>query len=297
MGHTHFHALTAVWRLIRETFKRWFQDGVFEMSAAIAFYAAFSTAPALAILIRLLGLFSRNGTDVEIESGLAAWIGADAGRLITLAVRGAEVRMSLGGIRGVLTFAILVIGASAGFAQLLTAMNRVWRVTSKPGRGILGMLRDRFWSFVMVCLGGAAFLASVMVSTGIQAYGTSSERLVPGASQLWHYVDLGFSLVLLTVLIALLYKFLPDAHIAWKDVWVGAGVTAAFFAAGKYLVSTYLATTSIESVFGVLGSFLVILIWIYVSTAILLLGAEFTHIYAEEHGQSVRPGKHMLKVE
>jgi len=289
--------LIAVWRLIRETFRRWFQDGVFEMSAAIAFYAAFSTAPALAILIRLFALVSGNGTGAEIETEVAAWVGADAGRLIALAVTGAQDRMSLGGLRGVLTFLVLFLGASAGFAQLLKAMNRVWRVTSKPGRGIIAVLYDRFWSFVMVGVGGAAFLASLLVSTGIHAYSANANRILPGAGFVWHYVDLGFSLIILTVLIALLYKFLPDARIAWRDVWVGAVFTAIFFAGAKYVISLYLATISIESVFGALGSFLIILIWIYASTAILLLGAEFTHIYAEEHGQSVRPGRYTLKLD
>jgi membrane protein len=289
--------LISAWRLIRQACRRWIRDGVFEMSAAIAFYATFSTAPALAILLRLLGFFTADGTGAEIESQVAAWVGADEGRLIALAVTGAQDRMSLGGLRGALTFLVLFLGASAGFAQLLTAMNRVWRVKVRPGRGILGILRNRFWAFMMVGIGGAAFLISLMVSTGIQAYSVSLEGVVPGTGFIWHYIDLGFSFIILTILLALLYKFLPDARIAWSDVWVGAAVTAVFFVGGKYLISLYLATISIESVFGVLGSFLIILIWIYASTAILLLGAEFTHIYAEEHGHSVRPGRYTLKVE
>jgi len=290
--------LVAVWRLIRETFRRWFQDGVFEMSAAIAFYAAFSIAPGLAILIRLFGFVAgvRSGTSGEIESQLSTWLGSDPARIIVRAVTGTQGRLGLGGVRGLLTLAILFLGASAGFAQLLTAMNRVWRVTAKPGRGVIRALRDRFWSFLMVLLGGAAFLTSIIVSTAIQAYATYLNSLVGGAGFIWHYVDLICSLAILAVLFALLYKFLPDAHIAWRDVWVGAVVTAAFFVGGKYLISLYLATTSIESVFGAVGSFLIILIWVYASTAILLLGAEFTHVYAEEHGQSVRPARHALKV-
>lgn len=289
--------LFAISRLVRETFRRWIQDGAFEMSAAIAFYAAFSIAPGLVILIRLLGFVIGNGSNAEIESQIASYIGPDAAQIIARAVIGTEGRISLGGLRGTLSLVILALGASAGFAQLLTAMNRVWRVTGKPGRGIVGILRDRFWSFIMVAIGASAFGASLLVSTGIQVYSVYLNRLVPGASFVWHYVDLGFSFAILTILFALLYKFLPDAQIAWRDVWVGAVVTAIFFAGGKFLVSLYLATISIESIFGAVGSFLIILIWIYASTAILLLGAEFTHIYAEEHGQSVRPGKHALRVD
>jgi membrane protein len=267
------------------------------MSAAIAFYAAFAIAPGLVLLIRLTGLVLGDGTTTEIESQITAYIGADAARIISRAVTGTEGRMSLGGIRGALAVLLLSLGASAGFAQLLTAMNRVWRVSARPGRGIVRIVRDRFWSFLMVGLGGAAFLASTLVSTGIQVYSVYVDRLVPGVRVIWHYVDLGCSLAILTVLIGLLYRFLPDARIAWRDVWVGAVVTAAFFSVGKYLISLYLATVSIESVFGAVGSFLTILIWIYGSTAILLLGAEFTHIYAEEYGQSVRPGKHAVRIE
>jgi membrane protein len=283
--------------LIRESFRRWFQDGVFEMSAAIAFYAAFSIAPGLVLLIRLGGFLFGTGTSLDIESQISTYIGADSARVIARAVTGTEGRVRMGGIPGVLGFILLLLGSSAGFAQLLTAMNRVWRVTGKPGNGIVGILRNRFWSFVMVALGGAAFLASILVSTGIQVYSAYIDRLVPGAGFIWHYVDLGFSLAILTIMFALLFRFLPDARVAWRDVWVGATVTAAFFAGGKYLISAYLATISIESAFGAVGSFLVILIWIYASTAILLLGAEFTHIYAEVHGESVRPGKHAVRID
>jgi membrane protein len=176
-------------------------------------------------------------------------------------------------------------------------MNRVWHVRPRPGRGIVGILRDRFWPFIIVGIGSALVLSSLVLSTLIQATSAYVDRLVPSAGFVWHYVDLGLSFTVVTVLFAMVYKFLPDARVAWSDVWIGALVTSALFSLGKYAFSLYLGTTAIASVYGAAGSFLLVLVWVYFSTSILLLGAEFTHVYAERHGNRVIPKKHAVQVD
>ena len=202
-----------------------------------------------------------------------------------------------GRIPTVIAIATMLIGASAVFSQVLAAMNKVWRVQARPGRGISGVLRDRFWPFMMVVIVSALLLLSFLVSTGIQFYSVYVNRFLPEVSFIWHYVDLASSFALVTLLFALTYKFLPDARIAWSDVWIGATVTAVFFVAGKYAFTLFLGTAVIESVYGAAGSLLVILIWVYFSTSILLLGAEFTHIYAEQHGHSVVPKRNAVRID
>ena len=289
--------MQAVWNLLKESFYRWIDDGAFQMSAAIAFYAAFSMAPGLLIVVALISLIYSGNTTVEIQSQISEYVGEDAGLLIARAVTSTTERVGGGRTATLVGITTMLIGASAVFAQLFAAMNKVWRVRPKPGRGIAGILRDRFWPFTMVMLVSIILLASLLLSTFIQAYSVYVNRFAPGVAFIWHYVDLGISAAVVTVLFALVYKFLPDARVAWSDVWVGAIVTSIFFAGGKYFFSLYLGTSAIESVYGAAGSLLVVLIWVYFSTSILLLGGEFTHIYAERHGHKIVPKTNAVKIE
>jgi membrane protein len=183
------------------------------------------------------------------------------------------------------------------FAEVLTAMNRVWRVSPRPGRGIVGVFRDRFWPFTLFVAVGSLLVGSLLLSAFIRAYSVYIDRLVPSASFIWHYVDLGLSFAVVTILFGLIFKFLPDARVPWIDAGVGAAVTSSFFTAGKHLFGLYLGTTAIQTVYGAAGSLLVILIWVYVSTSILLLGAEFTHVYSETHGHGITPKAHAMRVD
>ena len=287
----------AVWSLVRETFYRWIDDGSFQMSASIAFYAAFSMAPALLILVSLVRLIYSGDTATGVQAQISEYVGDDAAELIARAVTSPANAVGGGRAPTMLAIVTMLVGASAVFAQVLSAMNKVWRIRPKPGRGIRGILRDRFWPFTMVVVISALLFVSLLVSTFVQVYSAYVNRIVPGVSFVWHYVDLAFSFAIVTVLFALIYKFLPDARVVWSDLWVGAVVTAVFFSGGKYLFSIYLSTTAIESVYGAAGSLLVILIWVYFSTSILLLGAEFTCIYAERHGHKVTPKPNAVRVE
>ena len=291
------HSFRTIWELIRDTFTRWISDDAFQMSAAIAFYSAFSMAPGLLILVSLVNLVYGSDAAGGIETQLGDYVGQDAANLITSMIIRTSDQFGPGRTQIFLAFTVMLIGASAVFAQLLVAMNRAWRVQPKSHRGIWGVFRDRFWPFTLVVIVSTLLGVSFLISTAIQAYSAYVNRFLPGVSFVWHYVDLGFSFVIVTALFALVFKFLPDARVAWSDVWIGAVVTAVFFSAGKFAFSLYLGTTAIESVYGPAGSLLVILIWVFVSTAILLLGAEFTHIYAERHGHSVIPKSNAVRID
>jgi membrane protein len=216
---------------------------------------------------------------------------------VTGAVLVTTDRINFGRGSAALAMVMMFIGSSAVFAELLTAMNAVWRVRPREGRGIRGVLRDRFWPFAMVVVISGMLLGSLVLSSFIHAYSVYINRLLPSAAFIWPYVDLAISFAVVTVLFALLFKLIPDARVAWSDVWVGSTVTAIFFALGKYLFSLYLGTTAIQSVYGAAGSLFVILVWVYVSTSILLLGAEFTHIFAERHGHSVIPKANAVRID
>lgn len=285
---------TAAGAIAAETLRRWLTDGVFTMSAAIAYYAAFALVPGLLIVMSMVGVVYGDESASEIEREAARFVGRDAAAFVTGAVLVTRDRIGFGRRSAALGLAMTMAGASAVFAQFLTAMNTVWRVRSRPGRGILGVLRDRFWSFTLVFAIGAVLLAWLLLSSFIQGYSVYVDRLVPGAAFVWPYVDLGLSVAAVTLLFALVYKFLPDARIPWSAAWVGAALTAVFFTAGKHLFSLYLGTTALPTVYGAASSLFVILVWVYYSTATVLLGAEFIHVYAERRGHRVTPKRNAV---
>ncbi len=289
--------LNAAGAIAAETVRRWITDGVFTMSAAIAYYAAFALVPGLLIVMSTVGVVYGDETTAEIAREASSLVGEDAAALVTGAVLVTRDRIGFGRRSAVLALAMMIGGASAVFAEFLNAMNTVWRVRARAGRGVLGVLRDRFWPFTLVFAIGVILLAWLLLSSFIQAYSVYVDRLVPGAAFVWPYVDLGLSVAAVTLLFALVYKFLPDARIPWSAAWLGAAVTAVFFAAGKHLFSLYLGTTAIPTVYGAAGSLFVILVWVYYSTATVLLGAEFIHVYAERRGHRVTPKRNAVAVE
>jgi membrane protein len=162
-------------------------------------------------------------------------------------------------------------------------------VKPKPGRGFVGIVKDRFLSFTMVL--GVAFLllVSTILTAALAAVGRYLGDALPGGEAVWQLVNLTFSLAMTTVLFALIFTVVPDAEVAWKDVWVGAGVTSLLFTLGKFLIGFYLGKASVSSAYGAAGSLVVLVIWVYYSAQILLLGAEFTQVYARHFGSRVRP--------
>lgn len=174
-------------------------------------------------------------------------------------------------ILGVIT---LLFGASGVFGQLQDALNTIWEVTPRPDRGVLRILRDRFWSFTIVLGTGFLLLVSLILSATLAGLSTYFQNLVPGLVQLWQFVNFVVSFGIVTLLFALIYRLIPDAKVAWNDVWIGAAVTAFLFSIGRYLIGLYLGSSAIGSAYGAAGSLVIVLVWVYYSAQILLFGAD-----------------------
>jgi membrane protein len=183
----------------------------------------------------------------------------------------------------------LLIGASTVFGELQAALNRVWGVQPQPGRFWRFLFKQRLISFAMILGISFLMLVSLLISATLAAITGYFEHLIPGANVLWHLLDACVSFSIVVVLFAAIYKIVPDVHIDWQDVWTGAIVTAVLFTAGKAAISFYIGRTGVGSAYGAAGSVLIILAWVYYSSQILFLGAEFTKLYAEQRRFAVRP--------
>ena len=183
----------------------------------------------------------------------------------------------------------LIFGASGVFLQLEESLNTIWEVAPKPNRGLRGILKDRFLSFGMVLGVGFLLLVSLLLSTLLTAFSNWTNGLLPGAEVLMQVVNFLVSFGVITVLFALIFKYVPDAHIRWRDVWLGAAVTALLFVIGKIAIGLYLGNGSTAEQFGAAGSLVVILLWVYYSAQIIFFGAEFTQVYANKYGKRIVP--------
>jgi len=197
----------------------------------------------------------------------------------------------------VVGIAVALFGASGVFGQLQDALNIIWGVKPKPGKSLVSFLRARFLSFAMVA--GVCFLllVSLTASAVITAVGGYLERLLPGGNLLAWTTHLMLDISIVTLLFAMIFKFLPDARLSWRDVRLGAALTTGLFLLGKYALGLYLGSGAPGSAYGAAGSLITMLIWIYYAAQIVLFGAEFTRVYAQERGRGIRPAKHAVRVD
>lgn len=282
------------WGLLKQTGKEWSEDKVPRLGAALAYYTVFAIAPLLIIAIGIAGLvFGAEAVRGQVADQLKTLISPEAAEAINEMIANAS-KPSSGIMATIIGFVTLLFGASGVFGQLKDAMNTIWGVQPKPGRGIMGIIKDRFLSFTMVL--GIGFL--LLVSLALSAALAAMQKFVfgDGTGIILQIVNFGLSLVVITLLFAVIYKVLPDVTIAWRDVWIGAAVTALLFTIGKFLIGVYLGRSSTTSTFGAFGSLVVILLWVYYSAQILFFGAEFTQVYANQYGSHVVPDKDAVAV-
>jgi membrane protein len=285
----------AWWGLLKDTGRSWLDDKVPRLAAALAFYTILSAAPLLVIVLGIAGLVFRQSQDVQqhIVDQFGTLIGEEGGKAIQAMLEHASPLGS--SITAMVVGAVmLLVGASGVFAELQDALNTIWGVAPKPGRGILATVRDRFLSLAMVFGTGFLLLVTLVLSTALTAltrFAGLADVAVVG-----QVVNFLVSFVVVTLLFAMIYKFLPDVKITWRDVWIGAVATAFLFVVGKVLIGLYLGNASVGSAYGAAGSLVVFVVWVYYSGMILFLGAEFTKVYANRFGSRIRPAANAVPV-
>ena len=278
-----------VWTITKETATEWNDDDASRLAASLAFYTLLSLAPLLIIVVAIAGLaLGAEAARGQIAAELSGFVGYEAAKGIQAVL--ASAKSPAGGTIGTIVGGVvLFVGASGVFGELQFALNRIWEVRAKPGRGIMGEVKDRFFSFTMVL--GVAFLllVSLVLSAALSAVGRSFTGFLPGGEAVWQVLNFIFSFAMVTVLFALIYKYVPDVEIRWTDVWFGATVTALLFTIGKSLLGVYLGKASFDSSYGAAGSLVVLVVWVYYSAQILFLGAEFTQVQAKHRGRALKP--------
>jgi membrane protein len=241
------------------------------------------------VIIGIIGLvFGQEAAQSAIMSQISAFMGEQSSAAIKDMISRAD-KPSTGLISTIIATVTLLTGAAGFFSQLKDALNTVWGVEPKAGRGIWGFLKDNLLSFVTLL--GTAFLllVSLVITTALAAFGKWFGSLLPLPEVVLETFNLALSFAVITGLFALIYKVLPDARIAWRDVWVGAALTSALFTIGKFAIGLYLGKSNVASSYGAAGSLVLVLVWVYYSAQILLYGAEFTQVYANWMGQRIHP--------
>jgi len=273
---------STAWSLLRQTFTEWSEDGAPRLGAALAYYSVFSIGPLLLIAISVASLAFEAGA---VEQGVMAQISKLVGEEGAKAVQSLLANASLGGgsIWGmVIGVGVLLFGAIAVVVQLKDALNIIWDVEDQAAGGLWGFLRKYALSLAAVLGLGFLLAISLFTTTMLSAMGSAlGSGLPPGLMVAINFVA---DLAVLTLLFAMMFKWLPDTEIAWSDVWVGAALTTVLFVAGKYAISLYLGQQGLESTFGAASSIVLILVWIYYSAQIVFFGAEFTQVYARQRG-------------
>ena len=285
--------------LLKQTFNEWLQDKAPQLGAALAYYTVFSLAPLILVLLSIVGVVFRKdpaGAWDKITQQMSYFLDPSAIQVVqNIAQKASEPGKST--VATIIGIALALFGASGVFGQLQDALNTIWGVKAKPSQGIWGFLRARFLSFAMV--GGICFLllVSLAIEALLKGFSHYVQSVLPGGIVVAVGVYLIFDFAAVVLLFAMIFKFLPDVHIQWRDVWIGAVITAILFGIGKWLLGFYLGSGAAGSAYGAASSLITLLLWIYYSSQILLFGAEFTQVYAQQAGRELEPSQHATRVE
>jgi membrane protein len=270
--------------LFKQTLTEFGEDKVPRLGAALAYYTIFSIAPLLLIAIAIAGIvLGKEAAQGQLFTQLKGLLGAGAASAIEEMIKNAA-KPKAGTIATIVGVVTLLFGASGVFGELHDGLNTIWDVQKKKVSGIFGFIKDRFLSVAMVMGVGFLLLVSLMVDTAVTFLGKWMKDRLPGGETLWQIIELGLSFVVITVMFAMIFRFLPDLKIEWHDVWFGAAFTALLFVLGKFALAFYFGKAAVGSSFGAAGSLVLLLVWIYYSAQILYFGAEFTQVYARSHG-------------
>lgn len=282
--------MKGIFDLLKTTFTEWNEDGAPRLAAALAYYTAFSLAPLLVVVIAVVGfVVSEDTVRSNIIQQVQATIGPDTAELVADLIDNVN-QPAEGIVSALLGIGALLLGAAGVFGNLQTALDIMWDVehVERPG-GVTGFIKDKLLSFGMLLVVGFLLLVSLVLSTALSFLDTYFISLLPTSELMLRVLNFGLSWGVITLLFALIYKYLPHARIEWRDVWVGAAVTALLFSIGKTLLALYLGGSGTASAYGAAGAFVLILLWVNYSAQIVLFGAEFTQVYARKYGSRISP--------
>ena len=289
-----------MFNLLKDTVREWREDGANRLAAALAYYTTFSLAPLLVLIIAIAGLVGgRDAAQTQTMAQVEDLLGAEGRDFVQEMIETAS-RPRTGWTATVIGTVTLLVGALGVFGELQNSLNTIWEVKPKPATGLLDGIKrfviKRLISFTMVLGVGFLLLASLVISAALSALGEYIGTRWPLADFWLALINFTISFIVITFLFAMIFKFLPEIKIAWKDVWLGAAVTSALFTLGKFLIGLYLGRSEVGTTFGAAGSLAILLIWIYYSAQILFFGAEFTQVYASRYGSKIVPDPGMVKL-
>lgn len=287
----------ATWSVLKASALSFYDDEPFRLAAALSYYSLLSMAPLLLVVIATAGAFFGHGAvRAEVLDQIRTLTGPNGASLASTLIENAQ---SIGGGIGsiVLGGGLMLFGATTVFAELQGALNHVWHVRAAPANALWGFLRHRLLSFALILSIGFLLAVSLVLSAVLAAVQNYLSGLAIADVTVWQILNAVVSFTLFTVLIAMIFKYLPDAIIHWRDVWLGAFITAVLFVGGKFLIGLYLGQAGIGSLFGAAGSVVVFMVWIYYAALIFFFGAEVTEAVARHRGRAVRPSEHARRDE
>ena len=291
----------SAWTIAKKTLSEFQRDDCMQLAAALAFYTVFSLPPLLVLVIAVAGVqFGEDVVQGRLQQEISAVVGPEAAEQVHTMVANASDSLSEDGsvLTTLLGAAALIFGATGAFAQLQKALNRAWNVKPDPQKsGVLSFLVKRALSFGMIVGTGFLLLVSLALSAVLSALGESLQEFIPFLPlNVSRMLDVALSLIVITALFAAMFRILPDARVGWRDVFTGAVATACLFVIGKTLIGVYLGRSNPGSVFGAAGSLALVLLWIYFSAVFVLLGAEFTQVWARRTGRAIEPADGAVRV-
>lgn len=282
--------------LFTEAFKGFTRDDAFTLAGSLAFYAALSLAPLVVLMVWAASFLGPQAVD-RLTQQMTEVVGEQGGEAISMVIQNAQQEPGLGTIAGIISLVILIIAATGAFAQLQHTMNLIWDVRAKPGQGVMGIVRQRGMALLMIVVLGLLLLGSIIFSAVVTTIVAQFADQIPGGQALWQILNFVIPLVIFIPLFAVVFKYLPDVKIAWRDVWIGAAVTAVMFEIGNQLIGLYLARGGVTSAYGAAGSFMALLLWVYYSSLILFFGAELTQAWARLSGRRIKPADNAERYE
>lgn len=279
----HFHTWAS---LFTEVFHGWVDHKGLRLGAALAYYTVFAITPLFLIVLAIAGAwFGKEAAREQLFGQLQALVGVQGGKAIQAVVASAD-KPEAGFVATLIAAATAFVGATGVFVQLQDSLNTIWNVQTKPENGILKFIQDRMLSFAMVLAIGFLLLVSLVVSAGLAAFGNYVSGFLPAEKLIWGGVNFSVSLAIITFMFAMIFKYLPDVKVRWREVWLGAFLSAVLFNLGKFLLGLYLGHGSVTSAYGAAGSLVVILIWVYYASQSLFFGAELARVQAKRRERS-----------